>query len=102
MSLKKRLVLSSSAIKGLSKKKLLYENAWRFFTCRINYDRANQDYSSLTVGQEVSVKNPTDGSIVDHQSGSDGRLLIYQIELNRNWANGYSNYVTLMLQLRNS
>ncbi len=84
----------------LSKKKLLYTNAYRYFSCRINYDRANQDYSLLDIGKEVSVKNPADASIVDHQAGTNGRLLIYQLELNRNWNNGYSNIITLILQQR--
>lgn len=91
---------SRQAAQWLSKKKLLYTNAHRYFTCRINYDRANQDYSVLTLGKEVQVKNPTDASIVDHLTGTNGRLLVYQIELNRNWANGYTNYVNLILQLR--
>ncbi|KKK93739.1 hypothetical protein LCGC14_2689870, partial [marine sediment metagenome] len=84
----------------LSKKKLLYTNAYRYFSCRINYDRASQDYSLLDIGKEVSVKNPANASIVDHQTGTNGRLLIYQLELNRNWNNGYSNYITLILQQR--
>ncbi len=88
------------AASWLSKKKLIYTNAYRYFSCRINYDRANQDYSIADIGKEVGVKNPADGSIVDHTSGSNGRLLIYQMELNRNWANGYSNYMTFILQQR--
>ena len=84
----------------LTKKKLLYTNAQRFFSCRINYDRVNQDYSLLKIGEEVSVKNPTDASIVDHLVGTNGRLLIFQMELNRNWNNGYTNYITLILQRR--
>lgn len=84
----------------LTNKKKIFTNAYRFFTCRINYDRALQDYSILGVGKEVQVKNPTDASIVDHLTGTDGRLLIYQMELNRNWKGGYSNIVTLLLQLR--
>ncbi|KKL96679.1 hypothetical protein LCGC14_1842060, partial [marine sediment metagenome] len=91
---------SRQATSWLSKKKLLYTNAYRYFSCRINYDRANQDYSLLDIGQEVTIKNPADASIVDHQSGTNGRLLIYQMELNRNWSNGYSNYITLILQRR--
>ena len=84
----------------LTNKKKIYTSAYRFFTCRINYDRANQDYSVLGVGKEVQVKNPTDASIVNHLTGTDGRLLIYQMELNRNWKGGYHNIITLMLQLR--
>ena len=84
----------------LAKKILIYTNAYRYFTCRINYDRANQDYSILDIGKEVGVKNPADGSIVNHVAGGKGRLLIYQMELNRNWSNGYSNYITFIFQQR--
>ncbi len=84
----------------LASKKKLYTNAYRYFTCRINYDRANQDYSIADLGKEVGVKNPADGSIVNHVAGGKGRLLIYQMELNRNWSNGYSNYMTFILQQR--
>ncbi len=91
---------SRQAAAWLTKKKLIYTNAYRYFTCRINYDRANQDYSILDIGKEVGIKNPADGSIVNHVSGANGRLLLYQMELNRNWGNGYSNYITLIFQQR--
>ena len=88
------------AASWLANKKKIYTKAYRYFTCRINYDRANQDYSIADIGKEVGVKNPADGSIVNHVAGAKGRLLIYQMELNRNWSNGYSNYMTFILQQR--
>jgi hypothetical protein len=81
----------------LSKKKLLYTSAWRYFSCRIDYDKANQDYSLMALGKEVTITN---NGVVDHQSGTNGRLLLYQIELNRNWSNGYRNIITLIFQRR--
>ena len=88
------------AASWLASKKKIYTSAYRYFSCRINYDRANQDYSIADIGKLVSIKNPADGSIVDHTAGSNGKLLIYQMELNRNWSNGYSNYMTFILQQR--
>ncbi len=84
----------------LASKKKIYTSAYRYFSFRINYDRANQDYSILDIGKEVSIRNPADGSIVDHRAASNGRLLIYQMELNRNWLGGWYNYVTFILQQR--
>ncbi len=84
----------------LSKKKLIYKNAERFVTFKINYDFALQDYSRLDIGKTVEVKFPSTGAVANYVAGQQGALLIYQMELNRNAANGYNNFVTFICQKR--